>query len=77
MSAITIEKNIPVPSSTGRGRPGKWVSIAAQMEVGDSVLDPTYVKKKASHGLTMALRKLGHKTATRPEGDGLRIWRVE
>jgi hypothetical protein len=65
---MKIEKNIPAPR-----KPMKWMPLAKQMNVGDSVLIPTTSDRSA---LTMALKSQGYKVATRKEGDQIRVWRI-
>lgn len=65
---MKIEKNIPTPR-----KPMKWMPLAKQMDVGDSVLIPTTSDRSA---LTMALKSQGYKVATRKEGDQIRVWRI-
>lgn len=65
---MKIEKNITAPR-----KPMKWLPLAKQMDVGDSVLVNTNSQKSA---LTIALKAQGHKVATRKDGDKFRVWRM-
>lgn len=74
-----IEKNVPIPSN--RADSGKWSSIAANMEIGDSYLDTNGVSSSASGSKVLsAFVQYGKKngmtfTARKVEG-GIRIWRA-
>jgi hypothetical protein len=65
---MKIEKNITIPR-----KPMKWMPLAKQMDVGDSVLIPTTSDRSA---LTIALKALGYEVTTRKEGDQIRVWRM-
>lgn len=65
---MKIEKNITIPR-----KPMKWVPLAKQMDVGDSVLVTTRSDRSA---LTIALKAQGYEVATRKEDDKFRLWRT-
>ena len=65
---MKIEKNITAPR-----KPMKWVPLAKQMDVGDSVLVTTTSDRSA---LTIALKAQGYEVATRKEDDKFRVWRM-
>lgn len=77
MNNIIIERGIPPPTLTRRGRPshtGLWQRILASMGPGDSFVVPSYdqtcnVRKAASsRGLRVITAK--------ENGRGFRIWRL-
>ena len=63
---MQIDKNVPIPTK------GCWVTLASQMEEGDSVLTVTVSQKS---GLIAALTRQGAEVVQRKEGSGTRIWR--
>ena len=66
---MKIEKNIPMPEARE-----KWVEIANQMEVGDSVLVKNPTEALALR-LAIQRRKFG-KAVTRKQACGnIRVWR--
>ena len=65
---MKIEKNITIPR-----KPMKWMPLAKQMDVGDSVLVTTQSDRSA---LTIALKAQGYEVATRKEDDKFRVWRM-
>ena len=68
---MKIEKNIPMPKDKAR-----WVEIANQMEVGDSVL----VKNTAealSLRLAVQRRKKGKVVTAKQDCGNIRVWRKE
>ena len=78
-----IERNVPIPAAaTGKGKAGKWSSLALAMSVGDSVL---LENDSEARTLYQALRKSGGKGAQRKimqtEGDktwqAYRVWRTQ
>lgn len=78
MHDFKIEKNVPVPSKFGSK--AKWLSLANELEVGDS-----FVVKDAGEreSVRCCLKTYGVKLATRAikdEGDkliGYRLWCVD
>lgn len=75
MSAIKIEKGVPLPPSR-RG----WSSDAkyplAEMDVGDSIWLPLRQSSASARAISRG-KKLGFKFTTRGEGDGTRVWRIK
>ncbi len=71
---IIIEKNVPLP--VGRHGKGHWDTVAASMEVGDSVF---LLKVGAGNqtALGNALRRIGARYTTRQMDGGIRVWRTE
>jgi hypothetical protein len=72
-----IEKNVPIPEGTGRGRPAKYPF--AKMQVGDSFLvmgspNEQSTAQKSAHSFAQINPKF--KFVTRTLNHGLRIWRV-
>lgn len=78
VSAVTIEKDIPIADSYVRRAP--WASIFDRMEVGDSFQLPKAGKMAVSHAFS-AYRKNGHQAvrfALRQISDThVRVWRTE
>ena len=72
MTTPSIEKGIPIPP-TAKYR-GKWKVVAAEMEVGDSILCE---QQQNADALRHAMRSLGFKNAQRKTPEGWRVWRVE
>lgn len=76
MTAIKIEKNVPIPQSK-RGRRSGYPF--ADMEPGDSFFAPakTDVEFKRVRGaVAMQQRKTGAKFKTRAVDGGIRVWLV-
>lgn len=67
-----IEKNVPINKTNGAGRIGKWPTIVAQMESGDSILVKNRVEAYALRKSLLA--KGWPKVVTRKEGTGIRVW---
>lgn len=68
-----IETGIPVPDRTGQA---KWPF--RDMGVGDSVLfDDPLLAAKAQVRCHVYGAKVNKKFATRKEGAGIRVWRIE
>ena len=65
---MKIEKNITAPR-----KPMKWVPLAKQMDVGDSVLVNTQSEKSS---LTTAIKAQGYEVTTKKEGDKFRVWKT-
>ena len=66
-----IEKNIPIPFSSGQGRFPKYPF--AQMQVGDSVLIPLNSRSAAYSWAKLHDRRF----TCRPEGTkSVRVWRI-
>jgi hypothetical protein len=75
-----IEKNVPIPPATLRGRPSQYP--LNKMAVGDSIFFPDPIGPKAARAATGAgHRRKGRKFISRrlTENDqrGTRIWRTE
>lgn len=71
--AITIDRGIPIPESSGAGRPALFPF--EDMEIGDSFL--TGGKQKTiSSAASYWAKKLGTTYATRKTSKGYRVWRV-
>lgn len=68
-----IEKNVPVPSGSGIGRPSKYPFNA--MEVGESFSFPNEIFKRVSSAASMASSASGKKFKV--SGVHNRCWRVE
>jgi hypothetical protein len=68
---MKIEKNIPMPEARE-----KWVEIANQMEVGDSVLvkNPT---EAVSLRLAIQRKKKGKVVTAKQDCGNIRVWRKE
>ena len=68
---MKIEKNVPVPI-----RRAKWVEIAKEMEVGDSVLLKNIAE---SLSLKLAIRRVlkGNAVTAKQDCGGIRVWRTE
>lgn len=71
MATVQIDKGIKIPQrSGGPGRKYPW----ADMEVGDSFFSTAKsIREQSAH----AGKVYGRKFATRKEGNGIRVWRVE
>ena len=67
-----IEKNIPIPKPTGRRAMGNHVEIAAQMNVGDSVL---LSSEEETNRLCSLMNFRKRKTCRRKQENG-KSWRV-
>ena len=65
-----IEKNIPISI---HGKSGVWSRLAAEMEIGDSVLLET---RSQAMGLRTSLKRFGYKAMTRTVEGGLRVWKL-
>ena len=79
MTVHTIERDIPVPATVGRGRPASWPFSA--MQVGESVLVPgqscTTTDCPGYNAAKGIGRTRGMKFTGRAQGDGtVRIWRT-
>lgn len=70
---IKIEKNIPVPSNTGKGRVLKYPW--PYMAVGDSFYVPNGNRNSLYAGTRNWSRKLGTKYVRRSDAGGIRVWR--
>jgi len=70
-----IEKNIPIPKPTGRRAMGNHVEIAAQMNVGDSVL---LSSEEETNRLCSLMNFRKRKTCRRKQENGKswRVWRT-
>lgn len=70
-----IEKGIPAPEATRRGRPAKYPF--GEMEIWDcyKVTDPEQFKRAATAAFRYGSRH-GLKFSTRTTEEGLRIWRI-
>ena len=69
---MEIEKNIPIPCTSGRGRKTEY--HLPEMEVGDSF----FVKGENSKYLAKIFyqrKKMNYKLTARTYPDGVRIWR--
>jgi len=74
-----IDKNVPLP--TNRVDSGKWSSIAASMDVGDSYLDANGFNSSASGSKALSAfiqygKKHGMTFTARKVNGGVRIWRA-
>ena len=79
MNYYTIEPNIPIPAKAQKHRKsGTKTPIAhyTYMEVGDSVVFPTYNQARSVDNL---LRNAGYKSITRMivRNHAYRVWRIE
>jgi hypothetical protein len=74
MSAILIDKGIPIPpASTGMANTKyPW----DQMEIGDSFLIPGRMKSNGGVSVPPRLARGGFKVSCRVEGAGVRVWRI-
>lgn len=76
---LKIEKGVPLPEKSSRGRPAYWKNLAKAMKVGDSVF--LRIKNSAfkASALSTILRGLyGSKSsAIRKEGKFKRVWRLK
>lgn len=66
---MKIEKNIPMPEDRA-----KWVEIANQMEVGDSVLVKNTAEALALR-LALQRRKQGKAVTAKQACGNIRVWR--
>lgn len=80
MSAITIDRNVPLPH-TRRGEGGRRPKYPwKDMQVGDSFV---VTRKKGArvvmqqNSIRLCARAIGYKVATRVSGNDLRVWRVK
>lgn len=72
---IQIDKDIPLPSSRGRGnRHSKYPW--RELEVGDSFLHECLEQRLVGAQAASVARRLGHKYATRKTPEGIRVWRI-
>jgi hypothetical protein len=71
MQDITIETNIPAPSSKG-----KYMHLLKVMDVGNSILIPNRTSAQVSSPIAIVRKQVGFIYRTRKEGDGVRIWRI-
>lgn len=69
---MQIEKNIPIPDTSGRGR--KTSYVLPDMEVGESFFVPKETSKYLSK-LFYQTKQKGYKLTARTYPDGVRIWR--
>lgn len=76
MEQIKIEKNVPLPKrKLGNPRASRypWDS----MEVGDSFVFPTKVKRTTAMSLSYRTGKItGKRFAIRSVNEGIRVWRL-
>ena len=68
---MKIEKNIPMPEARE-----KWVEIANQMEVGDSVLVKNPAEALALR-LAIQRKKKGKVVTAKQDCGNIRVWRKE
>lgn len=64
---IQIEKNVPTPTSTGRGPPSEVTAACLIMEVGDSFIMDAPNQNIARSRIFTGIRKTG---------DKFRVWRI-
>ena len=86
MTAITVEKNIPIPESRfGKGRqPGETKYPFAELQVGDSFMVPTKkqtdINKMQSsicgHAFQYKRKNRDTNFTTRIVDGGIRVWRI-
>lgn len=70
-----IQKGIPAPESTRRGRPAKYPF--AKMEIGDCYeVEGLDQGKRAAKAAFRYGARHGMKFSTRTTDEGLRIWRI-
>lgn len=67
-TGIKVESGIPIPD---RQKPGALLTVLRGMKVGESFVYPK------AYSLYNIASRAGVKIATRKEGDGVRVWRVE
>lgn len=72
MQEIKIEKGVPLPVNKTVNTTRGLTEKLKEMEVGDSLLWPSY----SNSGMSSTAAFLGIKIVTRREGDGRRIWRI-
>jgi hypothetical protein len=74
---FTIEKNIPIPQDSGRGRDKSMLRLTVEkMEVGDSIVVKD-VYRQQLHAMSKTLG-IGYKTRTICKGSGkIRFWRTK
>ena len=72
---IKIESGVPMPEP--RAGSGKWQNLLSQMKIGDSF----FIADTGTYALwgrmKSASKHLKIKLATRKEGTGVRVWRIE
>jgi hypothetical protein len=75
MSAITIDKHIPIPKLGGIiGAKFKypWLTLA----IGESFFVPDKSITNFSPTVCHAARRVGRKFTCRTQGNGVRVWRI-
>lgn len=68
--AIKIDKGVPIPPRRAGAHKYPWYD----MEIGDSFFTE---EEKVRAAASKIGPRTGHRYATRAEGDGYRVWRVE
>ena len=76
-SAITIEKNVPLPPPRARGV--RWLKLFARMTVGDSFALPIEAKATVQRAVSQHNKSAGASVqfSVRVTDDGVRVWRVK
>lgn len=84
MTDITIESNIPVPDAVRAGRAagtGRWASVIARMQPGDSFAVPTDAKPgtlgRALSGYVKRHAPASKFTVRKLEDGSRRCWRLQ
>ena len=72
---FVVEHNIPVPTSSGKGRPSKYPW--AVMKVGDSFFVPGIKTVQIAGVAQSQARNHGTKWTTRAVNGGARVWRIK
>lgn len=71
---IRISNSIPIPSTSGKGRPRKWHPVLSDMLVGDSIdvsLNEYFAIARNAKKLRINI------TSRRLPDNNVRVWRVE
>ena len=69
---FVIESNIAPPPR--KGRAGKWIDVIKKMNIGDSVVVPSYSDANA---LFVALKRNHFDCRMSKEATGIRVWKLE
>jgi hypothetical protein len=72
-----VDKNVPIPPRERKWDGGQAPKYPwASMDVGDSFYAADKTQKTMAGPIFRAMQKFGRKFIARPEGNGVRIWRV-
>jgi len=76
---MQIDKNVPIPTSTGRGRPaGTGKHPLNSLAVGESILCPPENNPASVRMLVQYHQRISDKRyTTRTTPQGLRVWRIK